>query len=134
MTDLPPMDRRIRDEWTRRLRSGDHVQGVGALRRDVAGVPQYCCLGVLCEVAREAGVAVYDPVVGAYRSVADPASGDYNGVLPPPVARWAGLVTVPTSDRCDPTLAGRALSDRNDGNHGPRQTFAELADLIEEYL
>lgn len=48
--------------WVRRLRSGDYPQGRGRLRRDLRlpnGKPTqssgYCCLGVLCEMAVEAG-------------------------------------------------------------------------------
>lgn len=44
----------IKEEWLRRLRSGDYPQGRAAL--NARG--KYCCLGVLCEMAVEAGVII----------------------------------------------------------------------------
>lgn len=45
------MDRKLKDEWTTGLRSGQYKQGVGYLKQRVEGDWQYCCLGVLCEIA-----------------------------------------------------------------------------------
>jgi hypothetical protein len=42
--------------WADRLESNQDKQCSGQLRRDVAGEPHYCCLGVLSEMAVEAGV------------------------------------------------------------------------------
>jgi hypothetical protein len=131
------MNRDVRDEWVRRLRSGDYVQGTGSLRRVRDDVVHYCCLGVLCEVAREAGVVELNDELGGYRSVESPGEGTYNGVLPPAVARWAGLVNDDGHvDGVDPTVRGLTLSTWNDrGDTGrSRASFARVADLIEEYL
>jgi hypothetical protein len=137
------MDPVVRDEWTRRLRSGDYVQGTGSLRRVVDDQVRYCCLGVLCEVARDRGVVELvsdeDSYRDGYRSVELPAEGAYNGVLPPSVARWARLVAsddVTARRGVDPEVRGTSLSTWNDlGPVGYRRaSFARLADLIEEHL
>lgn len=130
----PRMDATIRAEWVRRLRSGDYLQGVGALRyaEDVDGGYRYCCLGVLCAVAAEAGVVEYVERLEAYRGV----HGDrdaYGGVLPPAVVEWAGLAHLNTGAD-NPVIDGRDLASHNDGTSTAQLTFARIADLIEEYL
>lgn len=88
----------VLDELITRLRSGEYKQGMSALRlRGVNGYPDtYCCLGVLCEMAVENGVAT--------RSPADPddstywyghgENGDINNIyLPDGVVDWAGIVS-----------------------------------------
>ena len=42
----------LRQEWIRRLRSGEYEQGKGCLNR----FDRYCCLGVLCELLSEQGL------------------------------------------------------------------------------
>jgi hypothetical protein len=55
----------IKDEWVRRLRSGNYPQG----RRELNGRSGYCCLGVLCEVAADQGAAErYSRGVGLSRT------------------------------------------------------------------
>jgi hypothetical protein len=136
------MNREVRDEWVRRLRSGDYDQGTGGLRRLVDGATadgpaRYCCLGVLCEVARERGLVALEGT-STYRSVALPHEGGYGGVLPPTVARWAGLYDHDegTDGGVDPVVLGLSLSRWNDvgSTGGGPATFAQLADLIEEHL
>lgn len=124
------MDPAVRDEWVRRLRSGDYPQGWGQLRSPLG---QFCCLGVLCEVARERGIVTFDLATNAYTSVADPDEGDYTGQLPPAVVRWAGL---PQDDAwaADPRVRGLPLSGWNDGYGVQRGTFTVIATLIEEEL
>lgn len=88
----------VLDELIKRLRSGQYKQGQSALRLRgrVGGAPDtYCCLGVLCEMAVEAGVV--------YRGAADPDDstywygedrGDANNIyLPDGVVDWAGIVS-----------------------------------------
>jgi hypothetical protein len=117
------VNREVRDEWVRRLRSGEYTQGLLTLYR--SSLNEYCCLGVLCEVAREAGVV--ERSVDGYR--VDALGAWYNGVLPPAVAEWAGL------DDVDPVIRGVPLVYYNDG-HGDvrRHDFTEIARLIEENL
>jgi hypothetical protein len=47
--------------WINALTSGEYEQGTGLLRREVDAVSeaeryQYCCLGVLCDLAMKAGM------------------------------------------------------------------------------
>jgi hypothetical protein len=117
------MKQDIKEEWVKRLRSGDYKQVMGRLkianRSEVIG---YCCLGVLCEIAKEHGVvgevedrehwparyyiAVNDPLdVSAY-------------VLPKAVYRWAQI---------DPDTADM-LASCNDYFH---ENFSAIANRIE---
>ena len=51
------MKQEIKQQWITALRSGNYPQGRGYLRRiDDDGKEGYCCLGVLCELAVNAGV------------------------------------------------------------------------------
>lgn len=91
------MNEDVARTWSAALRSGRYLQGVGALRvlewdgyDELARRPpdrvRYCCLGVLCDLAREAGVGDWDGVVFE-------VDGEYEqSQLPAAVARWAGLV------------------------------------------
>ena len=45
----------IQAEWVAALRSGEYKQGTGVLRSEAN---EFCCLGVLCDLAVKAGVAV----------------------------------------------------------------------------
>jgi hypothetical protein len=82
----------IKDEWVRRLRSGDYEQGQGYLRFG----DKYCCLGVLCDMAVEAGVIeeTHGPSEKFSLFVSD--GGDFQTqMLPISVAKWAGLMGTP---------------------------------------
>lgn len=135
MTDEPRMDPEVRAEWVRRLRSGDYRQGTGELRTttDVDDDVRYCCLGVLCEVARDRGIVSYDRTTLGYRSTADPREGSYGGVLPPVVRAWAGLRHLGHAAE-DPPVGGKPLSFWNDGLSVDQRDFAWIADAIEEEL
>ena len=73
----------IKQRWVAALRSGHYKQGPSALRRD----DRFCCLGVLCDLAVQDGVANWFTI----------ASGDYTSCLdeferpPRPVLDWSGL-------------------------------------------
>lgn len=46
------MDEKVKQEWLDALRSGHFSQGKETLRRhDEDGMYEFCCLGVLCEIA-----------------------------------------------------------------------------------
>lgn len=123
----------IKGEWVERLRSGEYEQGTGHLQRD----GQFCCLGVLCEMAVEKGVIEKVP------SQLDPKMTMYGGngvwdggILTPDVRDWAGLESVSpilpvdqfTGDgRGARTRVLAALNDRG-------LSFDQIADLIEEHL
>lgn len=124
------MNREIKDKWVTALRSGDYTQGYGRLRYQNGDGERHCCLGVLCDLAVEAGVipAPTTDEKGEYGYPVTNADGihvyDEKGVLPPDVVSWADL---PSSN---PRVPGFSLSGANDNG----QTFDQIADLIENNL
>lgn len=113
------MDKRIKALWIESLRGGEYGQGIGRLRSRVSN--NFCCLGVLCDLASKEGV-------GEWRSCEDnvfamnfltEGEGVESAFLPSAVRTWAGM-SVGTSD----------LMDMNDSG----VTFEEIADYIEESL
>lgn len=124
--------------WTEALESGEYEQTTGTLVRveeDQQGRPAgFCCLGVLCELAIEAGVPgiEYVPPVD-YNDGMGPVDAGYKtreyaretGSLPILVQQWAGL------DSADPSaeFGGRArpLSDWNDT---AGKDFNEISEII----
>lgn len=147
--DTVKMRPEIKAEWVKRLRSGEYAQGEQVLKRtkkpeEGPPVVTYCCLGVLCVMAVEAGI------VGE--------RGDKNGnddgrheftwteegrgigpvsesqYLPPPVVEWAW------GDEGDdepfgkdnpivehPGIGTISLAGMNDGG----RSFEEIAEAIE---
>ena len=101
--------------WTDALRSGKYEQGQHWLR---SLDDKFCCLGVLCEQAVEAGII--EPAIStSTRSVWRYESNE--GVLPAAVQRWAGMRTPSGSHG-----AGRLTVDNDRG-----QSFLEIADIID---
>jgi hypothetical protein len=104
----------IRDQWVEALRSGRYAQGTGQLHKD----DRYCCLGVLCELAAEAGVVEKEAIYHDY---------SYDGVfafLPDNVVQWAGLSDL------DPKVGDTYLSHLNDLG----TPFPVIAQVIEDSL
>lgn len=50
------MSKRGLDLWTTALESGEYTQGKGYLRKSVDGEDEFCCLGVLCDIAIKDGL------------------------------------------------------------------------------
>jgi len=129
----------IKVEWLRRLRSGDYDQGTGFLHQVAGNVDRkdtYCCLGVLCEMAKEAGVVEKEKYTLSntvyYRAVHD-ESDFSNTRLPGAVVHWAGLASnVPRVN------SGLTVAELNDGSEEDdtlrSHTFEEIADEIEVSL
>ncbi len=134
------MNELIKEQWVAALRSGDYLQGSGALHR-VLERDWFCCLGVLCELAVKAGV-VQAGIADVTSIIADVTSqedgvithsSEYVGYgsqlqatfLPVEVTEWAGLIS-------DPLVGAppEGLSQYNDKG----TPFPEIADLIEEWL
>lgn len=123
------MNENIKKRWVEALRSGKYKQGHGALwnpRTD-----RFCCLGVLCEIARQDGL-LQPGKFGGF--VEDDSGYEYDAYVPIPVRMWAGL------DECDPHVIydkGESenwyvtLSQLNDTLN---LNFSEIADLIERNL
>jgi hypothetical protein len=133
----------IKKKWLAALRSGEYVQGQSLLKTPDGN---YCCLGVLCDLARKAGVVKVKNVTTDYGdevapmvitdtyfiSATDP--NDKSDIdLPGAVQDWAGL------DSSNPRVIdtnssyeskNELLSSLNDSG----RTFEEIADLIEDQL
>jgi hypothetical protein len=112
------MNREVRDRWVAALRSGEFAQTTGKLTRVVrTGVDAptgHCCLGVLCELARRAGVplVVSDDTALGVRS--------YDGVddlLPEAVRDWALLDADPGVPLVDVAAVDAALATTLDDEH-----------------
>ena len=106
----------IRDEWVKRLRSGDYPKGTLYLHDIKKGT--YCVLGVLCEVAVDAGIVTRSEG-GVYAG--HEADSLWFAFPPPEMNEWAGL-----------TLEQMVKISRENDN--PSATFAEMADKIEREL
>lgn len=125
------MNPEVKALWTEALRSGDFLQGVGALTSITAeGEKQYCCLGVLCKVAADKGI-VTEVGGDSYNVTYD----ENTAYLPESVINWAGL-----EDNEDPELT----DDDDDDNYReiPASSwndvynagFHRIADLIDSNL
>lgn len=127
------MDPAIKAEWVKRLRSGDYEQG----KRHLNANGRYCCLGVLCEIAVEAGIVTKFEsgneiaVITSNNETAVIYDRKFSGILPPRVVEWSGL------ESSDPILLresseywtnGMSLSHVNDMLEFD---FKQIADLIE---
>jgi hypothetical protein len=118
----------IKARWVAALRSGEYAQGRGALRNEEG---ENCCIGVLCDVLN----VPVETFRGDYSSggedleLNDPAyvlARDLIPIkgIPEEVLNLGGFTYGDTVDQ---------LMSMNDATHS-HKTFAEIADLIEEYL
>jgi hypothetical protein len=114
------MNKRVKRTWIRALLSGEYTQGTGHLLCD----GRHCCLGVLCELARAAGVRVSKVLVPGTLTN-QYAFGQQRNFLPPAVVKWAGL---PDKYANIPSSCKLGLADRNDGGW----SFKRIAKLIEK--
>lgn len=127
----------IKKLWTDALRSGKYQQGTGYLNRD----GKLCCLGVLCELAVQAGVAkLWGPPLPLGSSFSygglESSSGSTTG-LPDGVCEWAGVL-----EGDQPNYAGRLPHTRDtsepyslaEANDERQMTFSQIADLIDKHF
>lgn len=122
----PTMDKEIRAEWLKRLRSGEYKQGRATLKAEYAdGVVKFCCLGVLCEIAAEQGV-IERTTERTREVVFTSYDGDSAG-LTGDVLSWACIEGMDALGR----LSGGVISLSGMNDSGGR-TFCEIADVIEE--
>lgn len=117
-----PMYQGIRDQWVAALRSGEFIQGFGRLYTDDG---RYCCLGVLCELARRAGVVKLNEITREFYSSGQKADTS-SSHLPKAVREWAGLRAP------NPIVGGKQLTKWNDVV--AVGTFDRIADMIERDL
>lgn len=119
----------VKKSWVEALRSGEYGQGKNLLKDETdTGNPQYCCLGVLCEIV--------PPSVGQFNRDNDGVFSWEDSVarglshsrvtLSDGVVAWAGL---PLEVRGRPVLG--TLMGMNDCE---LRSFDEIADWIEENL
>lgn len=141
----------VLEEWLTALRSGEYTQGTGYLhvRPETSGPDQFCCLGVLCDLAKTNG-ATFEVTK---RPMPHGLTYDYDGMsglLSGNVANSVGLVKnnddpeewyMPTRrDEWEPDTevdifidlegVGRDVSDLNDDGY----TFEQIADLLEKVI
>lgn len=117
------MRKEIADKWVAALRSGEYKQGKFALNSNNS----FCCLGVLCELAKKEGIVNSEHVKqnSDYMSYFDPRHDQdrHSGLLPRVVSKWADIKT--SAGYVYPVA--RSLLELNDGG----QTFEYIADVIE---
>lgn len=125
------MNAEIKAQWVAALRSGDYTQGRDRLVTiNPDGSKEYCCLGVLCDLAVKSGLGIRvedrEMHYGNLHALSY-ADGQLYG-LPVEVEEWAGMPgdgTLVELDGMDHDVAGL-----NDSGH----SFMEIADLIERDL
>lgn len=108
-------------KWVDALRSGKYRQRKNYLGNENN---EYCCLGVLCELAVKEGVISKEQEnwQGSKINKYD----DSTHVLPHSVMSWTGILDMV------PQVGGESLDYWNDCEE---KTFSEIADMIEkEYL
>lgn len=122
-------------EWLKRLRSGTTEQTRGAL-----GINEKrCCLGVLADMAVEAGV-IDSPTTKKQSLYSEETQRDVEveallydgetGYLPASVARWAGMKG--TKGSFNPVSSPYYATDLASCNDR-KCTFPQIADLIEYF-
>lgn len=118
------MNTEVKTKWTAALRSGDYRQGANYLRTRGAERDNFCCLGVLCELAVAEGV-IPAPVVNEYGEY---YYADRTSYLPAIVRDWAELGTVNGAIYdSNGDMPHNSLTEMND-NEIP---FTEIANVIE---
>lgn len=135
------MNKDIKRRWIDALRSGDYYQTGGALK-DATG---YCCLGVLCDLARKEGIvewqiSAFDNF--SYRCLVINNGPDKNGLpyveklastLPLAVRDWAGMTEGELSSPVGPRQSG-ILPTLVFMNDAECSNFSDIADVIERLL
>lgn len=130
------MNPEVKAQWITALRSGEYAQGRGRLERTpvTENQPsQFCCLGVLCDLAVKAGIATRTVAhgMGTFQGGSDEFRS--NNYLPPSVQQWAGLnsqnprVEIVEGEFSRPI----SLADANDDLN---YDFNQIADLVERNL
>ena len=124
------MRTKIATMWADALESGEYEQGRSVLARSFPdGRTEYCCLGVLCELAIEDEVDVPKRTAGAADGRGDDFVTQYGrdqeaDLLPNEVRVWAGMQT-----RCgDASVMPDSLVTLNDNG----TSFARIADTIRD--
>lgn len=78
------MNPEVKQLWIEALRSGEYKQGEGALHNNITD--EYCCLGVLCDVALKNGVELTID-----KTEHNTAFATRTASLPHKVVSWSGM-------------------------------------------
>ncbi len=146
------MNPEIKASWVAALRSGEYDQGEGLLKFNETETEKasYCCLGVLCDLAVQAGVlgTPHRRASGSWSFGLEDEADPYNylnyseTVLPDSVREWAGLENTDPCFQLSSEQAERfgvsdidsgfskSLTGLNDNGN----SFKTIADVIEEIL
>ena len=121
----------VRDAWVAALRSGDYAQGKRRLYRRIDETTgDYCCLGVLCDLAARVGLGEWqDSRHDGDGQVQDFVWGEHveDSVLPVPVVLWSGLGSAsPVVEMEDGILTTLTVLNDSQG-----WDFNRIADAIE---
>lgn len=118
------MNKRIKKKWLKALRSGEYVQGKGALCQKGAEYDKFCCLGVLTDLFLiEKGKGWDAPPNSLAEYGVKEEGGEQLYILPDIVSKWADVDQMPK-------VGYLAVATLND--HG--SSFKEIANLIEKHL
>lgn len=120
------MKKEIAEKWVAALRSGEYKQGKEFLR---TATDEFCCLGVLCDLAVKNGVIISPRPRGEGRAYE--YDGDsISGVSSRTVRTWSGLRDFLGEFFKDELRTGKmSLARMNDNG----KTFTEIADIIEKH-
>lgn len=117
------MKEHVMRKWVKALRYGGYEQGTGVLvnKRD-----EFCCLGVLCNIAPDStGGWVVQNLGGATSWTFEGSDGRHNDAhLPKSVQSWAGMATNSGA------IPGLSLVDLNDSEGWK---LNRIADYIERH-
>lgn len=116
---MQPNKENIR-KWVNALRSGEYRQTKGALKNDYG----HCCLGVLCEVAIQHGLALTQTRTETDEGNECVAFNGEWGTAPEEVVAWAGI------EKSNPELLSDERAAELNDDRG--FSFGQIADLIEK--
>ena len=138
------MNRTIAMEWIEALRSGKYAQcREGALKVHPEGADcQHCCLGVLCELAIEAGVQIESRIHGVTHFMFIDAEREFvpNDVqvgrysmayLPERVVLWAGMASRDGGFDNRTLVGGGEFYSLVEANDNKLVDFNDIASYIE---
>lgn len=108
------MNPEVKAKWLVELRSGKYKQGRVYLNQG----GNYCCIGVLCEIAEKEGLIVADRTKDRVKY------GDIECSLPKTLKSWSGV------EGLVDVKSGTCLAVMNDAG----VSFNDIADIIEKQL
>lgn len=118
----------VKKLWLEALRSGEYEQGVGRLMKfDPDGNTNYCCLGVLCDIAVQNNVTSAPDYSDEDGCMVFDREMDF---LPPSIADWAGIDQDPEVDNPFEEFDSRTKIAQLNDSYG--WSFSDLANIIED--